>query len=285
MRRALHLPERSPGAQTISMPSGKAKQSRSDPGLNSRTFACRADDSERARLITFSVPAMESLHQQLGSATMTILLVDRKGLILSLVGSEAALLGPVSARVAPPHVQRALRSAPAADGELADAPIGNAADGHRQGGNQVVMGVTTPILEPDGGTLCILDFRASPRDNLSHASALLRTTASIIEHRLIENDTRGFLLLRFHTRAGVLGSPIEALAIFDRDSRLVAANRVANTLLSIGDRRQVLRCLDCFETPWSGLVDHAELRITEPFKLRDYHGKEFFACASLPHGP
>ncbi len=267
------------------MPSRKAKQSRSDPGLTSRTFACRADDSERARLITFSVPAMESLHQQLGSDTMTVLLVDRKGLILSLVGSDATLLGPVSAGVTSPPARRALRNAPAAFGERADKPEASVGPGLRQTDNQVVMGVTTPILEPEGGTLCILDFRASPRDNLSHASALLRTTASIIEHRLIENDSRGFLLLRFHPRPGVLGSPIEALAIFDRDSRLLAANRVANTLLSIGDRRQMLRCLDCFDTPWSGLVDHAELRISEPFKLRGYDGKEFFACASLPHGP
>ncbi len=267
------------------MPSRKTKQLRADSGPPSRTFTCKADDSERARLIAFSIPAMESLHQQLGSATMTILLADRKGLILSLVGSDAALLGPVSGSVAPPPILRALRGAAAANGEQADAAEGHFETDLRPADSQVVMGVTTPILEPDGGMLCILDFRASPRDNLSHASALLRTTASIIEHRLIENDSRGFLLLRFHTRPGVLGSPLEALAVFDRNSRLLAANRVANSLLSIGDRRQALRCPDCFDTPWTGLVDHAALRITEPFTLRACHGKEFFACASLPHGP
>ena len=231
-------------------------------------------DAEHERLLACSMPVMEGLHQQLASPSLTVLLADRQGFVLGVVGPQ---------RPMPPFEPGPSRGTSAPFG----ANFGLDADETESGtfavfaGNRIVMGITAPILAPLGGVLGILDLSAAPFDNLSHAGALLQTTAGIIEHRLIESDERGFLMLRFHTHPGVLGSPLEALAVFDRDSRLVVGNRVARNLLELDERRTSLRCPDCFDAPWPGLVGQAALSQSEPFVLRTCGGGRFFARASL----
>jgi transcriptional regulator of acetoin/glycerol metabolism len=238
-------------------------------------------EPERARLVAFATPAMESLHQQLASPTLTVLLADREGFILSVVGPHALLPGAPADHASNGHDHAA--AAPVGGGSSLGTITEHAVA--LIAGRRVVLGVTAPILAPDGGILGILDFCASPFDNLSHASALLQTTAGIIEHRLIESDERGFLVLRFHPRVGVLGGPLEALAVFDRESRLLATNQVANNLLALGSRRSGLRCPDCFDAHWPGLVGQAALAMTEPFVIRACRGTQFYARAALRHPP
>ncbi len=231
-------------------------------------------DAEHERLLAFSMPAMESLHQQLASPSLTVLLADRQGFVLGVVGPQHR--EPPFSREPSAGATDGFGGRPGVDAD--DAESGTFAV---FAGNRIVMGITAPILAPLGGVLGILDLSAAPFDNLSHAGALLQTTAGIIEHRLIESDERGFLMLRFHTHPGVLGSPLEALAVFDHDSRLVVGNRVARTLLEIDERRASLRCPDCFDAPWPGLVGQAALAQSEPFVLRTCGGGRFFARASL----
>lgn len=260
------------------MAAGKDPQSGPQARPPARTFAADVLEPERARLVAFSMPAMESLHQQLASPTLTVLLADRDGFILSVVGPQITLPGAPEDGARPAGAQAAV-SPLSSLGTITEHAVALIA------GRRVVMGVTAPILAPDGGILGILDFCATPFDNLSHASALLQTTAGIIEHRLIESDERGFLVLRFHPRPGVLGSPLEALAVFDRDSRLLATNQVANNLLALGTSRTELRCPDCFDAHWPGLVGQAALAMAEPFVIRACRGTEFYARAALRHPP
>lgn len=239
----------------------------------------RADEMQRTRLVTFSRPAMEGLHQQLGSPTLSVLLADNSGAILSMVGASAIWRRPILDP--PPEAPDPIRTALPKPAELLPLTCPGTVRRSLHIPRRTVLGVAAPILAHDGGVLGILDFATSPYENFSHANALLRTTAAIIEHRLIESDARGFLVLRFHTRAGVLGSPLEAVVVFDSDSRLLASNRVACGLLAIDRLSDEVCCPDCFDTQWGGLVDRACGDTPQPFILRAQHGAEFFARASL----
>ncbi len=229
---------------------------------------------------------MESLHEQLGSPTLTVLLADNRGLILSLVGAAASQPSG-SGQLEPGRAAASSQSLPsfpvidaAKVGEILALP-GPVQQSLRLPG-RTVLGVAAPIMAPDGGVLGLLDFAASPQaHSFSHANALLQTTAAIIEHRLIETDEQGYLVLHFHTNAGMLGSPLEALAVFDCDSRLLASNRVASSLLALESTTRPVRSPDCFRTHWAGLVDQASAHRTEPFMLRAHRGRAFFARASL----
>ena len=230
--------------------------------------ALRGLDLER--LVILSAPAMEDLYRQLDSPTTTVLLADSQGGVLRAIGSGC----DVGALPGAPQeaAQVAARALPALLDEAAPMPAHLAAQR---------VGIAVPILPPDGGLLGFVDADASPLDWLSHANALLQTAARIIEHRLIETDPQGFLLLRFHRYPTVLGTPLEALALLDADGGVLLANRVAIDLLAPCPLGCGVPVATCFATQWCGIVGYAALGLCQPFTLRDHRGTDFSARASL----
>ena len=242
--------------------------------------ALRGLDLER--LVILSAPAMEDLYRQLDSPTTTVLLADSQGGVLRAIGSgcDVGALPGASQETA----QVAARALPALLDEAAPEPAHLAAHlaAHLPANLAAQrVGIAVPILPPDGGLLGFVDADASPLDWLSHANALLQTAARIIEHRLIETDPQGFLLLRFHRYPTVLGTPLEALALLDADGGVLLANRVAIDLLAPCPLGCGVPVATCFATQWCGIVGYAALGLCQPFTLRDHRGTDFSARASL----
>ena len=239
--------------------------------------ALRGLDLER--LVILSAPAMEDLYRQLDSPTTTVLLADSQGGVLRAIGSgcDASAL-PGAPQVAAQAT--AARALPALlDEETPMQPhLAPRLPPHLPAQR---VGIAVPILPPDGGLLGFVDADASPLDWLSHANALLQTAARIIEHRLIETDPQGFLLLRFHRYPTVLGTPLEALALLDADGGVLLANRVAIDLLAPCPLGCGVPVATCFATQWCGIVGYAALGLCQPFTLRDHRGTDFSARASL----
>ena len=236
-----------------------------------------------ARLLTFSRPVIENLYRQIGSPSSTVLLADSQGLILSAVGD-------------PDFMDRAARVALSPGARWTEDTMGTNAIGtalhagtevtvrgqeHFLARNRFLTCVAMPILAPAGGVLGILDVSSDARADISHADALLRTTAELIEHQLIESLDDGFLTLRFHRHAELLGSPLEALTVFDEGGRLVASNRPARALLGLNDEQPSALCAECFATSWAGLVGWAALRQNTPFPLLTARGHTYAARAGL----
>lgn len=218
------------------------------------------------RLVMLSAPALEDLHRQLDSPTATVLLADNRGGVLRALGGGAGA-GPVAA---PAQVTTTPADEAAAVGDRPPLPLPAAR-----------IGIAVPILPPGGGLLGFVDTEASPLDLLSHANALLHTAARIIEHRLIETEPHGFLLLRFHRYPTVLGTPLEALALFDADGVVRLANRVALELLAPCPLGCGMPAASCFATEWCGIVGYAALGLRQPFTVRDHQGTDYSARASL----
>ena len=224
---------------------------------------------DRERLLALSAPAMEDLHRQLDSPGITVLLADSAGGVLRAIGAQGGTL-PAGAR--PPATPQA--DAPAAAAQSSPTTPASAALPPGQ------LGIAVPILPPAGALLGFLDADAAPVEWLGHANALLHTAACIIEHRRIETEPQGFLLLRFHRYASVLGTPLEALVLFDAEGAVMLANHTARALLapcafSAGGAAA------CFATQWCGIVGYAALGLRQPFVLRDRRGGGFSAQASL----
>lgn len=223
--------------------------------------------TECDRLVTLAAPAMEDLYRQLDSPSITVLLADSHGSVLRAIGKGADDAGRRAPR-SDSAAERTVRPQPAPDTGRPRVPP-------RQ------LGIAAPILPPGGGLLGFLDAEASPQAWLGHANALVQTAARLIEHRLIENDARGFLLLRFHRYPAVLGSPLEALALFDAEGGVLLTNRVAVELLAPSPFGCGTTAEHCFDTQWCGIVGYAALGLRQPFTLRDRRGSGYSACASL----
>ncbi|MBV2264149.1 MAG: Fis family transcriptional regulator [Thauera sp.] len=230
---------------------------------------------DRERLLALSAPAMEDLHRQLDSPTITVLLADSAGSVLRAIGSGGGQAGGLASGLASPAAvrPRGIAASPASPApSTAAAPAPAVPPGQ--------LGIAVPILPPAGALLGFLDADAAPMEWLGHANALLHTAACIIEHRLIETEPQGFLLLRFHRYASVLGTPLEALVLFDAEGAVILANHTARALLapcafSAGGATA------CFATQWCGIVGYAALGLRQPFVLRDRRGGGFSAQASL----
>lgn len=251
----------------------------------------RADLADRvasnARLLTFSRPVIENLLRQIDGTDATVLLTDDQGLILCAHGDTGFLdrsarvaLGPGATWSEEAMGTNAIGTALATGDFIA-------VHGHEHflERNRFLTCVAIPILSPTGGIAGILDISTDANANLSHANALLRTTAEIIEHRLVESIDEGYLSVRFHKRPELLGSPLEAIAVFDESGQLIACNRNARTLLRIQDTYPHATCEDCFAITWPHLIDWAALDQDMPFPLRVRHDLTLAARASLHSRP
>lgn len=223
------------------------------------------------RLLALSAPAVEDLLHQLGSPTVTVLLADSQGCVLRAIGHEQ---DAANAESTTPAALAAPARAAGADGKGAQRPVLRRVPPRR-------IGIAAPILPPDGGMIGFVNADTSALDWLSHANALVQTAARIIEHRLIESETRGFLLLHFHRYADVLGTPLEALTLFDTEGGVLLSNRVATDLLAPSEVGYGVPVDSCFSTRWSGIVGHATRGPHPPFTLRDHRGLRYCAHASL----
>ncbi len=232
----------------------------------------QVDDQQRLRAC--SRAPMVNLHRQLASPRISVLLADRAGHILDMVSEhETAVTAtpedwPLTERF---RAVQAKRHSSA----IVPEPSSKSPDG------SFAFGIAAPINAASGGVIGIVDRSGHPGWGVKHVSAMLQITAEMIERRVVETDQRGFLLLHFHTRADLLFDPFDAIALFDRDSRLIAYNRLAANLLSLNRNGLSAHCHDYFDTQWPGLVGSAALATSAPIVLRMRNGKTVLANARL----
>ncbi|MBC9071720.1 sigma-54-dependent Fis family transcriptional regulator [Thauera sp. CAU 1555] len=281
------LPRDPPGRELLaSWERSKAYGLTADQPLPDATLARVALDERleaNARLLTFSRPVLENLYRQIGSPASTVLLADQEGMILSAVGDTAFLDRAARVALGPGACWSEAEKGTNAIGTALQAgrTVAVLGEEHFLRRNHFLNCVATPILAPGGGVLGILDVSTDARADISHADALLRTTAELIEHQLIQSLDDGFMILRFHHRAELLGSPLEALMVFDEDGCLIASNRAARSLLALDPAHPVAFSDDCFATPWPGLVGWAALQQNTPFPLRSLRGHTYVSRATL----
>ncbi|AYH43311.1 Fis family transcriptional regulator [Azoarcus sp. DN11] len=235
------------------------------------------------RLLAFSRPMIEGLYRQIGSPSSTVLLADRHGMILSALGHTDFLdrASRVALRPGVDWSEAAMGTNAIGTALHSGTVVTVQGDEHYLARNRVLTCVATPILAPTGGMLGILDVSSDAHENLTHAEALLRTTAELIEHRLLETLDDGFLTLHFHTRRDALADPLHALVVFDEGGRLVASNRKARALLGLDAKHPATTCEACFATPWGTLVEWAARTPDAPFPLYDLKGRTLIARANL----
>ena len=154
---------------------------------------------ETARLLTCSRAPMADLHLQLANPRISVLLANRSGQILSMIGMPSASSLSHRQNAGLMNGAKASKENDATAEAAIAMPTRNDA-GRQQVDGHFVFGIAAPINAASGGILGILDRSNLPGTGLRHVNALLQLTAETIERRIVESDERGFLLVRFHTR-------------------------------------------------------------------------------------
>jgi transcriptional regulator of acetoin/glycerol metabolism len=90
--------------------------------------------------------------------------------------------------------------------------------------------VAAPVDAPDGQRLGVLDITSYDSVPGFDVLSLVTDAAAAIENALFQ-PADGQLVLSFHPRAELLGTPMQGLLLVDAEGRLAGANRMAARLL------------------------------------------------------
>lgn len=234
-----------------------------------------------ARLLTFAQPIIENLHRQIARSSSMVLLADNKGMVLRAVGDGDFVSRASRVALSPGAVWSERHMGTNAIGTALHegSSVAVLGDQHYLERNSFLTCIATPIHAPAGGILGILDISSDARVSHTHARALLRTTADIIENRLIETLSGSALVLRLHPVAEALGTPLEGLAVFAEDGALIGCNRRAAELAEVAQPAGRAYA-HWFTMAWPRVLSHAMSGAGQPLVLQSVRGRTLFALAT-----
>jgi len=126
----------------------------------------------------------------------------------------------------------------------------------------------TPIFDPYGQRVGVLDISGDARLQHLHARVLARQAVAHIEHRYFDSGLADCQLLRLHHDAALLGTAREGILGF-RSGRLVAANRAGLALFG-------LEHADIGHAPYAALFDGPLARLHDDGALIDRQGRALY---------
>lgn len=267
----------SPTGRTTGVPYASARQ------------LARARDQSR-ELLDLARPVMEFLFEQTRGTDSLILLADAEGMLLESLGdiafadrAERVALRPGASW----HEQ--WRGTNAIGTSLAERRAVVVQGGqHYLARNAFLTCAASPIIDPTGQAIGVLDISGDHREAHAHTLGLARSGARMVEHRLFETRHRHGLWLRVHPRREGLGGLTEGLLALDGTGHVIGANTVATALLQLqpgdigGVRIESLFDLDVTVLMhWSRSTSGADL----PRRLHRPDGEPLWAGVDLRPGP
>ncbi|HWH73637.1 MAG TPA: sigma-54-dependent Fis family transcriptional regulator [Methylibium sp.] len=187
------------------------------------------------RLHAHAAPVMELLFDQVARTQCMVVLTDAQGTILHSIGDEDFLEKAAHVALAPGvNWAECSRGTNGMGTALVDErPVLVHADEHFMHANHFLTCQASPILDPRGNILGVLDVSGDRRGYHPHTMGLVKMSARMIENHWLSDDFSDALRLHFHLRPEFVGTLMEGIVAVDRDGRCLGANRGALDLLGL----------------------------------------------------
>ncbi|MDR2012817.1 MAG: sigma-54-dependent Fis family transcriptional regulator [Rhodanobacter sp.] len=235
--------------------------------------ALREVCQQHEELRRICLPGVRALYTDAHATGSIVILAAPDGMILESLGS-ADFLGK-AARVA-------LRSGvPWSENHTGTNAIGTAiTEGravevrgpeHFFAAHRVLSCSAVPIIDPFGKIAGVFDLSGESSVHHTHALGMVRVAVDQIERRLFERDFSGCRMLRIQRDAGLFGTPLEGVLVFEGE-RLVAANRHGLSMLKLGRD-------DIGRKRFGELFDARFESLRGPMSVRDHLHKPIFVRA------
>ena len=241
------------------------------------------------RLFAHASPVMEMLFDQVAKTQSMVVLTDAQGTILHSIGDLDFVEKAAAVALAP-----GVNWAECTKGTNA---IGTAlidetstlvhADEHFMHANHFLTCQASPLLDPRGNILGVLDVTGDRRGYHQHTMGLVKMSARMIENHWLNDDFREAPRLHFHHRPEFIGTLMEGILAIDPDGRVLGANRSALDLLGLsGAAVRMQNIASLLGTPIGALVDSLRTSQEAPVRLVMPHGQAVYAQlrASWPIG-
>ncbi|MFZ5512620.1 MAG: sigma-54-dependent Fis family transcriptional regulator [Pseudomonadota bacterium] len=231
-------------------------------------------------LVSHALPVMETLYEQIVDTQSMVVLTDAAGFILHSLGDGDFLERAERVALAPGvDWSEESRGTNAIGTALVErAPVIVHGPQHYLTANHFLTCSASPILDPRGEVIGVLDVTGDYRGFNRHTMALVKMSVQMIENHLFTNAFPEAVVLHFHSRPEFIGTLCEGIAAFAPDGAFLSANRSA--CFQLGMRLEELcraRIDTLFNQSMGGLLDHALLRGGELLRLGMYNGVKVLA--------
>ena len=199
--------------------------------LVSRSLLAELDDQHGA-LLQIARPETERLAQALRGSGCAVLLFNPRGVVIDRLCHEASTPGTLlqATRKGVNIAERCVGTTAPAIALMEGVPYLVGRDAHFFANMRPFFCVAAPIDSPSGERVGALDITAYDSLPGFDVYSLVVDAAAAIENRLFRAD-RDHLLVHFHPRAELLGTPMEGLLQVDDRGVVCGANRAAARLL------------------------------------------------------
>jgi sigma-54 dependent transcriptional regulator, acetoin dehydrogenase operon transcriptional activator AcoR len=228
------------------------------------------------RLFAHAAPVMELLFEQIAKTQSMVVLTDAQGTILHSIGDEDFLEKAAKVALAPGvNWAECTKGTNAIGTALVDETATLVhADEHFMHANHFLTCQASPILDPRGNILGVLDVTGDRHGYHPHTMGLVKMSARMVENHWLNDDFRDALRLHFHGRPEFIGTLMEGILAVDRDGRLLGANRSALDLLSLsGAALRMHTVATLFGTSMGTLIDSGRVPRTSPLRLAVPNGQ------------
>ena len=237
-------------------------------GLNpaTRNFSCDGMTASQLRehcgrnrdLLASAQSVMEYVFEQIRHSGSMVILSDRDGTILHTIGDADFVDRAGRVALAPGACwQEDRRGTNAIGTALVEAqPVEIFGAEHFAERNTFLTCSATPLFDPRGELIGVLDISGDHRAYQSHTLGLVSMSAQIVERRLFETAHAEALRVSFHPRVEFLGGPGEGVLALSPEGRILAINTAGLRILGTRARALIDRHFSAlFDLPMGSLVD------------------------------
>jgi sigma-54 dependent transcriptional regulator, acetoin dehydrogenase operon transcriptional activator AcoR len=230
------------------------------------------------RLFTHAAPVMEMLFEQIVDTDSMIVLTDAQGTILHSVGDNSFLERANKVALSPGvnWAEQSKGTNAIGTALFEESPTVVHGGEHFIHANSFLTCSATPIFDPRGSMLGVLDVTGDQRSYHQHTMGLVRMSARMIENHWLSDDCGNRLRLHFHTRPEFIGTLLEGIVVVGADGKILGANRSALDQLGIGGAALRMHTLSSlFGTTASAVLDHFRSPVSVPMRLSLPNGRQF----------
>jgi len=232
-------------------------------------------------LLEVAQPELENLYQQIAKTRSVVILTDARATVLS----STSLDDPLTRRGGRPGMcwmEERMGTNAIGTVIVEQKPVTVFGQEHYLDQNGPFSCSASPVFDPFGKLVGVLDISGGNPVRHSHIHALAGMSAQSIENRLMLAQLGMHTVVRFHTRPEFLGTLWEAIAVFSNDGALAAANRTALMLLAIArDQFHHYDFSSLFDHGFERFQDHFSIADRAPLLLNMKNGVRVYAASPL----
>jgi transcriptional regulator of acetoin/glycerol metabolism len=178
-------------------------------------------------------PELDALYGEAREISGIVILTNARGEILDVVGDPSFADKAAQVSLSPGAIWSEDDTGTNAIGTAIAERRAVAVNGaeHYFRGHQGLSCAATPIIDPRGATIGVLDISTPASASSGHVLGLVRLAVEQIEHRLFRGGFDSCRTLRFQTDPSLLGVAREGILVL-KDGVVVAANRRGLSLVS-----------------------------------------------------